>query len=106
MILQSWETHGSLFIACSVGIVYTIDPAYAAEVREYLGEYIIVLFTFLFVLIILMIVAVDYREKDGYTIEHVDVYGIVDDTEKVVVHSVCCSHLRIDDLRQTPTRLS
>ena len=58
-----------------------------------------VLFTFLFLLIILMIAAVDYREKDGYTIEHVDVYGIVDDTEKVVVHSVCvhCLRLRIDD---------
>ena len=106
MILQPREIHGSLFIACSIGIAYTIDPAYAAEVREYLGEYIMVLSTFLYVSIILMITTVDYREKDGYTIEHVDVYGIIDDMEKVVVHSVCCSHLRIDDLRQTPTRLS
>ncbi|TEB29218.1 ChaC-like protein [Coprinellus micaceus] len=35
------------------GVAYTIDPAYVAEVREYL----------------------DYREKDGYTMESLDIYG-------------------------------
>ncbi|TDL22315.1 ChaC-like protein [Rickenella mellea] len=35
------------------GIAYTIDPVYSAEVRDYL----------------------DYREKDGYTVEYVDVFG-------------------------------
>ncbi|KAL0950525.1 hypothetical protein HGRIS_007333 [Hohenbuehelia grisea] len=50
------------------GITYTIDPAHAAEVREYL----------------------DYREKashivDGYTMEVIDVWGVVDGKEKVIV---------------------
>jgi cation transport protein ChaC len=35
------------------GVAFTIDPLYAAEVRAYL----------------------DYREKDGYTLERVDVHG-------------------------------
>ncbi|KAH9172888.1 ChaC-like protein [Lactarius sanguifluus] len=35
------------------GVAFTIDPAHAAEVRAYL----------------------DYREKDGYTLERVDVHG-------------------------------
>jgi len=35
------------------GVAFTIDPSHAAEVREYL----------------------DYREKDGYTLERVDVHG-------------------------------
>ncbi|KJA20885.1 hypothetical protein HYPSUDRAFT_203470 [Hypholoma sublateritium FD-334 SS-4] len=36
------------------GIAYTIDPVYEAEVRDYL----------------------DYREKDGYTMETLDIYGL------------------------------
>ncbi|KAH9065015.1 ChaC-like protein [Lactarius vividus] len=38
------------------GVAFTIDPAHAAEVRAYL----------------------DYREKDGYTLERVDVHGAGD----------------------------
>ncbi|KAF9037021.1 ChaC-like protein [Rhodocollybia butyracea] len=47
------------------GIAYTIDPVHEAEVREYL----------------------DYREKDGYTLETVDVWGVDSDGhEKIVLH--------------------
>uniref|UniRef100_D8QKC4 glutathione-specific gamma-glutamylcyclotransferase n=1 Tax=Schizophyllum commune (strain H4-8 / FGSC 9210) TaxID=578458 RepID=D8QKC4_SCHCM len=45
------------------GIAYTIDPAYESEVRDYL----------------------DYREKDGYTLETIDIYGIVDGKEEVII---------------------
>ena len=69
MILQPREIHGSLFIACSIGIAYTIDPAYAAEVREYLGEYIMVLSTFLYVSIILMR---EYWEKQNSFLGNVE----------------------------------
>ncbi|EGN94181.1 hypothetical protein SERLA73DRAFT_115117 [Serpula lacrymans var. lacrymans S7.3] len=50
------------------GVAYTIDPAYEAEVRDYL----------------------DYREKDGYTMETLDVYNIEDGVEKVVLHGAFC----------------
>ncbi|KAI3614387.1 cation transport regulator-like protein [Moniliophthora roreri] len=50
------------------GIAYTIDPVYEAEVRDYL----------------------DYREKDGYTMETLDVYGVNEQTgqETVLLHGV------------------
>lgn len=50
------------------GIAYTIDPAYVAEVRDYL----------------------DYREKDGYTVEVLDIYGMDGDQEKVIIHDAFC----------------
>ncbi|KIK51966.1 hypothetical protein GYMLUDRAFT_100912 [Collybiopsis luxurians FD-317 M1] len=51
------------------GIAYTIDPAHETEVRAYL----------------------DYREKDGYTLEKVDVWGVDSNgEEKVVQHGVRC----------------
>ncbi|KAA1475387.1 ChaC-like protein [Dentipellis sp. KUC8613] len=57
------------------GVAYTIDPAYAAEVRDYL----------------------DYREKDGYTLEEVDIYGVVDGQESVILHRVSCYVGRSDN---------
>ncbi|KAI6020921.1 ChaC-like protein [Pisolithus microcarpus] len=50
------------------GIAYTINPLYESEVRDYL----------------------DYREKDGYTLETLDVYTIEDGIEKVIVHNAYC----------------
>ncbi|KAI0952601.1 hypothetical protein AcV7_008349 [Taiwanofungus camphoratus] len=50
------------------GIAYTINPLYESEVRDYL----------------------DYREKDGYTLEQLDVYGLENGVEKVVVHNAFC----------------
>ncbi|GBE79333.1 Glutathione-specific gamma-glutamylcyclotransferase [Sparassis crispa] len=50
------------------GIAYTIDPLYASEVREYL----------------------DYREKDGYTLEQLDVHGLENGVERVVIHKAYC----------------
>ncbi|KAF9441677.1 ChaC-like protein [Macrolepiota fuliginosa MF-IS2] len=50
------------------GVAYTIDPAYEAEVRDYL----------------------DYREKDGYTMETLDIHGIVDGEESVIIHNAYC----------------
>ncbi|ETW78401.1 cation transporter [Heterobasidion irregulare TC 32-1] len=50
------------------GIAYTVDPAHAAEVRDYL----------------------DYREKDGYTLEEVDLYGIENGQEKVIIPNAVC----------------
>ncbi|KAI0356477.1 ChaC-like protein [Trametes cingulata] len=50
------------------GIAYTIDPAYESEVRDYL----------------------DYREKDGYTLEEVDIYGLVHGHEQVIIPKAYC----------------
>jgi len=44
------------------GVAYTIHPDHIEEVREYL----------------------DYREKNGYTIHYVDVYGFKDGAECIV----------------------
>ncbi|KAH9992497.1 ChaC-like protein [Russula compacta] len=58
------------------GIAFTIDPAHAREVRAYL----------------------DHREKDGYTLERVDVYGLVDGVhETVVIPGVECYVARNDN---------
>ncbi|KZT65983.1 ChaC-like protein [Daedalea quercina L-15889] len=50
------------------GVAYTIDPEYESEVRDYL----------------------DYREKDGYSLEQLDIWGIVDGREQVVFHNAFC----------------
>ncbi|KAI0785927.1 ChaC-like protein [Abortiporus biennis] len=50
------------------GIAYTIDPLYESEVRDYL----------------------DYREKDGYTLETLDVYGVDNGTEKIIIKNAYC----------------
>jgi len=51
------------------GIAYTIDPVYEAEVRDYL----------------------DYREKDGYTLETLDIHGINDEgVECVIIRNAFC----------------
>lgn len=50
------------------GIAYTIDPEYEAEVRAYL----------------------DHREKDGYTLETLDIYGKVDGRDRVIIPNAYC----------------
>ncbi|KAK0448444.1 ChaC-like protein [Desarmillaria tabescens] len=53
------------------GIAYKIDPAYESEVRDYL----------------------DCREKDGYTMETIDIHGLDPSdgrTEKVIIHGAYC----------------
>ncbi|KAF8798386.1 ChaC-like protein [Phlegmacium glaucopus] len=45
------------------GIAYTIDPVYEPEVRDYL----------------------DYREKDGYTMETLDIHGINDEGVECII---------------------
>ncbi|TFK23729.1 ChaC-like protein [Coprinopsis marcescibilis] len=51
------------------GVAYTIDPAYVAEVRDYL----------------------DYREKDGYTLETLDVYGVdANGKDTIIIHDAFC----------------
>jgi len=50
------------------GVAFTIDPVHVAEVRAYL----------------------DYREKDGYTLERVDVHGGSEAAPSVLVHGAEC----------------
>ncbi|KAH6903408.1 ChaC-like protein [Coprinopsis sp. MPI-PUGE-AT-0042] len=51
------------------GVAYTIDPVYVAEVRDYL----------------------DYREKDGYTLETLDIYNVdANGDDQVVIHNAYC----------------
>ncbi|KAJ7735550.1 ChaC-like protein [Mycena maculata] len=50
------------------GIAYTIDPDFEADVRAYL----------------------DYREKDGYTMEIMPIYGVVDGAETVIIPNAYC----------------
>ncbi|KAK7002336.1 gamma-glutamylcyclotransferase [Favolaschia claudopus] len=50
------------------GIAYTIDPEFEADVRAYL----------------------DYREKDGYTMETIPIYNIVDGVETVIFSRAFC----------------
>ncbi|KAF7349040.1 Gamma-glutamylcyclotransferase [Mycena venus] len=58
------------------GVAYTIDPEFEADVRAYL----------------------DYREKDGYTMESMPIYGVEDGVEKVIIPNV--RSLRIDSFFQ------
>ncbi|KAK0475260.1 ChaC-like protein [Armillaria novae-zelandiae] len=53
------------------GIAYTIDPAYESEVRDYL----------------------DYREKDGYTMETINIHSLDstdDKADRVIIHGAYC----------------
>ncbi|KAJ7635652.1 ChaC-like protein [Mycena polygramma] len=50
------------------GVAYTIDPEYEADVRAYL----------------------DHREKDGYTMETMPIYGVVDGIETVIIPNAYC----------------
>jgi cation transport regulator ChaC len=50
------------------GIAYTIDPEYEAEVKAYL----------------------DYREKDGYTMETLHVYTIENGIERIAIQDAFC----------------
>jgi len=69
------------------GIAYTIDPLHQADVRKYL----------------------DYREKDGYTLETLDIYGKGHDgLDTVIIHKAFCYLIRysIPLGRLDPTRIT
>ncbi|KAJ7064859.1 ChaC-like protein [Mycena amicta] len=57
------------------GVAYTIDPASETEVRAYL----------------------DYREKDGYTMESMPIYNVVDGAEKIIIPNAYCYVGRSDN---------
>ncbi|KIY71449.1 ChaC-like protein, partial [Cylindrobasidium torrendii FP15055 ss-10] len=59
------------------GIAYTIDPVYEAEVREYL----------------------DFREKDGYTLSRIDIWGVDHQTgeERIIIPQCYCYVGRSDN---------
>ncbi|KAJ7251993.1 ChaC-like protein [Mycena rebaudengoi] len=50
------------------GVAYTIDPTFEADVRAYL----------------------DYREKDGYTMETMPIYGVLNGAEIVIIDHAYC----------------
>ncbi|KAI0311119.1 ChaC-like protein, partial [Amylostereum chailletii] len=52
------------------GVAHTIDPVYAAEVRDYLDS--------------------ETAHQDGYTMEQVAVYGVVDGEERVLIPDAIC----------------
>ncbi len=58
-----------------------IDPLHAQEVREYLGPHQLCPIR----TNPLLILPPDYREKDGYSVDKVDVYSTKQGTETVVV---------------------
>ncbi|KAG6827603.1 hypothetical protein H0H92_011141 [Tricholoma furcatifolium] len=74
------STQGGLGQVLKICIAYTIDPAYEAEVRDYLDYrekvprhciFLLWLFTTL---------------KDGYTMETIDIYEIDGGTESILIH--------------------
>ncbi|KAF7325940.1 Gamma-glutamylcyclotransferase [Mycena kentingensis (nom. inval.)] len=50
------------------GVAYTIDPKFEVEVRAYL----------------------DYREKDGYTMETMPIYNVVDGEDSIIIPKAYC----------------
>ncbi len=79
------DTHR--YIVVCTGIAYTIDPLYESEVRDYLGTLSIDSFHPSDPRINTFIIS-DYREKDGYTLEEIDIYGVQDGKEVIVHHKV------------------
>ena len=69
-----------------IGVAYTIDPEHDEVVREYLGRTNIFLGSTL--LTSKLTLRPDYREKDGYTVESVNVYGVHDGEERVLIEGV------------------
>ncbi|KAJ6452456.1 ChaC-like protein [Mycena sanguinolenta] len=50
------------------GVAYTIDPEFEADVRAYLGP-----------------------SQDGYTMETMPIYSVVDGSDAVIIPNACCS---------------
>jgi hypothetical protein len=83
-----------------IGIAYTIDPAYEAEVRDYLGKSrTLHLHTALNLPLQNRLSRKGYitpvtgrlvliSSQDGYTMESLDIYGIVDGKEQIVIQNV------------------
>lgn len=82
-----------------IGIAYTIDSAYEAEVRDYLGESLFNLSDISELIPPKQIIEkrlyhssigrllLTYSQ-DGYTMESLDIYGIVDGKEQIVIRNV------------------